>query len=292
MFKIPEKKIIVNNDDRTRLLEDDGTAYADGDVTPSAGKFMIETFTPYIAGSDLKLLDTAVRIKKTAASAAVGQVSRITVTAGTYGVASKETAYMIRVVYTDLQFDTEYQNRPIEKRIQVVFTGTKDQDALAAAINAAINAHTYMPITSAMDTDTDGAGADTAAPNEVVVTSEAGIKFDIYIKADTSVEETTPAFAGTVAVETAAALPIGKYDHLKNIDWARELDFDRNEDWFPEKGASYSTYYFIANFTGNVAGTQIAGATNLSGEVAFKLYVKEGLTLATALDLLVGDVNV
>lgn len=269
-FSIPVKEIIVNDDAQVRLLEDDGTVYAAADCTPSAGGFVLEGFLSMILGSKLVLLAAATRIRKEVPVAAVTELKSYVLT----DVAGSADS-VFRIVYEDLNFQSEYQNQPLEKRYQIS-SDWAAVDTLGAAIAAAINADKYAPVTAAY----------TAATDTLLVTAKrAGVKFSIY-----SSDITLPAATG----ETKAALGINIYDSVKNANWARNVEIDRTLNYVPLPGVTYNLYYFEfdSDSVASLGGLQVPSVIPGSSRNAVKLWVKDGLTLEAKLDLLVTDVNV
>lgn len=370
MFKIPIKQLIVNSDSQARLLEDDGTTYADGDCTPTGGGFILENFLPLVLGSKMTLLASATRIRAQAGAAAVACVGAATVsdTAG-----SKGDVFRVVVDSLDLA-PTVFQNTIVEKIYQL------RQDIAAASAVAQVETITITGTSGTADitlaggltktatfntnldtTASDFVSANAAAYAAVGITITSGTATIIFTAATAGVSFTAPAIAnatgdlaGTVAhtaanvesgaqkladeiaavinldsngfvtasvasnvvtltavtggqkvalysaditlswaEDTPAALPINTYDALKNKEWARNLDYDRNEWEMPRQGVTYKSYYFEVDWTGVIAGSDVAGQTNQAGRTGFMIYVNPAAsTLVTALDYLVGDVNV
>lgn len=297
-MKIPVKQIIVNDDSQVVLKEDDGTAYADGDCTPAAGGFILEGFLSLVLGSQLVLLKAATRIIKDTPVTGAGETTAYTVTSAA-GIPA-DSIFRLVTDSVDLT-PTEFQNRANEKRYQTSSAST-DAATTVAEIVAAINGDANSPVTAY-------AGFNNVTPVQddsakiVLVAKEVGIKVDLYIGSGVSGASVAKAAAGvtvyhtaedTSAVTAAASLPINTYDYLKNIEWAKNLDFDRNMNWMPLPGKEYNSYYFEMDgtpFVGHGDGSlhSIVPGAQRSG---FKVWAVTGSTLATKLDLLVGDVNV
>jgi hypothetical protein len=107
--------------------------------------------------------------------------------------------------------------------------------------------------------------------------------------------------AGTVVYHTAedtsvttveATDWVNDYENLKNIQWAGNIDFDRNAEYFPQKGQKYNSYFFKVDWTQNTGGLSVAGQKSVTGESTFIVYCKQGLALDTALDAFATDMNV
>lgn len=297
-MKIPVKQIIVNDDSQVVLKEDDGTAYADGDVTPSAGGFILEGFLSLVLGSQLVLLKAATRIIKDTPSAGAAETAAYTITAAS-GVAA---GTIFRVVTDSIDLTpTEFQNRPNEKRYQTSDATTTAATTVAELV-ATINADVNSPVTAYAGFNNVTPAQDDSA-KIVLVAKEVGIKVDLYLGSGATGISLAKSAAGatvyhtaedTSATTAAASLPINTYDYLKNIEWAKNLDFDRNMNWMPLPGKQYNSYYF------EIEGTAFVGHSDgsLHSEVpgkqrsGYKVWAVTGSTLATKLDLLVGDVNV
>jgi hypothetical protein len=266
MLKLPVKEIIVNKDSQVRLLEDDGTAYAAADATPSAGGFILEGYLSLTLGSQLVLLKAATRIIKDATAAGVAQIATFTVSS-----TSALKGDVFRIVSTSMDLTpTQYQNRDVEERYQL----SSDQSSaanLAAHIRDTINANKNSKVTAS------------AAGAVVTIThKEKGVTFGFF----------SSKILGAFAITTPAALPVNTYDTLKNRNWATNLDFDRNVEYFPEYGATYVSYYFEVDRAGFVGGQTVPSEKNVTSRTGYRLYVKTGSALITALDLLVTDMNV
>lgn len=282
MFQLPVKEIIVNDDSQVRLLNGaDGAAYtALTNLTPTTGSFILEGFIGPVSSTQVQLLTTATRIRKTAFSAGVAEVVTFTITAAAGGKAGDT----YRVVTDSLDLTpTEYQNRPTEKRYQLsVDCGTAD--AIKTELIARISADPSSQVTAA----SGGTGIVTLTAKKV------GVKVAAYVGEYAVVGQTTYSVTGVNAVTTPAALPVGTYDALKNINWAKNFTIDQNINWMPLPGAQYEAYYFEVN--GSVPA--ILGNDPIPNELhngtrfAVRLYVKNNLTLETALDHLVTDLNV
>lgn len=270
MFKLPVKDIIVNDDAQVRLLEDDGTAYVTGDVTPSAGGFILEGWSQLILGSALNLLAAATRIIKDVPSAGAAEITTYLLVTTT---AVADTVF--RIVYSSLDLmPTEQQNQPLEKRYQIPVQTTVD--GVGAALAAAINIDKYAPCVASYN-----AGTDTLT----LTAKNKGVTLDLY-----SSDYVLPA----KTITTPASLPVNTYDYLKNINWAKNFNIDRNLNWMPIPGNSYNSYYFevlsdsVADLGNDGVPSEVHGKTN-SG---YRVWVKTGTALDSAMNVLTGNVNV
>lgn len=268
IFEIPVKEIIVNEDTQVQLLEDDGTAYADNDTTPTTGGIILQGFLGLTMATEFELLATTTRIIKDAPAAAAAEVTSYVLTTATIAQDS-----VIRMVVDSLDLTpTEFQNRGYEKRYQIAAAATVD--AVGAAIAAAINGDKNAPVVAVYTSGTD---------TLQLTAKQTGQTVRLY-----SADYVLP----TVSVDTAASVGVNLYDNVKNVNWAQNVDFDRNPEWFPRKGAQYNSYYFRVKKK-SADGGDIAFPTLEKYDVVtdYRLYVRTGLTLATAMDLLVGDLN-
>jgi hypothetical protein len=297
-MNIPVKEIIVNDDSQVRLLEDDGTAYLAADASPSAGGFILEGFLSLLLGSQLQLLRAATRIIKDTPAAGVPETAAYTITAAA-GIL-KDSIFRVVTDSIDLT-PTEFQNRPLEKRYQTSAASTNAATTVAQMV-AAINADKNATVTAF-------AGFNNASPVQddsakiVLVAKSPGIKVDLYMSTSVAGITLAKVANGTTVYHTAedtsvttavATLPINTYDYLKNIEWHKNLDFDRNMNWMPLPGKTYNSYYFEVNGTAKVGHADGSLPSEVPGAIrtGYKVWAVVGSTLATKLDLLVTDMNV
>jgi hypothetical protein len=268
IFEIPVKEIIVNDDSQVQLLEDDGTAYADNDVNPTTGGVIFQGWLGLTWATEFELLAATTRIIRDTPSNGAAEVITYTLTSAD---APADCVFRLQVDSLDLT-PTEFQNRGYEKRYQIPAQTTVD--GVGAAIAAAINADSNAPVTAAYNSGTDVL---------TLTGKRVGETFRLY-----STDYVLPA----VSVTTPASLGVNTYAVLKNINWAKNLDFDRNEAWFPRQGAQYNSYYFrLKKKTADGGDTQYPTIEKKDVVTDYRLYVRTGTTLATAMDLLVGDLN-
>lgn len=298
-IKIPVKHLIANADSQARLLEDDGTPYTAADATPSAGGFILEGFLPLILGSELELLAATTRIRSEAASAGAAGAIRIELAVDSGAI--KGDIFHVRVKNPEL-VPTEFQQYiPLEKRYQLsggVAAATDSDHSVASQVVATINADKHAHVTAAVV-----AGVGNEGVIEITA-KEVGQSVEFYVSQENEAGGLTLATAPVVltydtgvkwTVQTVASNSVNDYEYLKNIDWARDLDFDRNVEFQPEYGASYTAYYFEANWSPkDIGGHTVPSIApeQQAGRTAFKVWVKDGLALKTAMDLLVTDMNV
>lgn len=277
MFRIPEKQIIINQVSQMRVLNLAGSGtYTDITTPATTDGFYLEGFLQPVLFSKLKLYATNLRIKAEVAVAPVAQTATFVCNAVT-GAAAGEP---FRIVYDSLdKTPTEYQNVPIEKHYQVSVNLAVNATAIATAtaIVAAINADKNSPVTAS------NGGTATVT----LVAKNTNMSFVLYTKPVSQGGLIT----GTFTVTVAPTKGINNYDNLKNINWAKNLDFDRNVEFFPEYGATYKSYKFIIQSTGFMASPDVAGGVPPTSETEIQLWIKTGLALITTMDLVVADAN-
>jgi hypothetical protein len=321
LHSLPIKEIIVNDDSQVIALEDDGTAYADNDiVADTSGGFILDGFINEILwasktaadangnkggkNSYIRFWSGSDRMLKTAYNAGAAEIGAWLI--ATSGTAKAGDTY--RVVVDSLELTpTEFQNRPTEKRYQLS-VDCATAAAIVTELVARINADKYSQVTAyAGFNNVTPAQDDTA--KIVLVPKKVGQTVGLYVgqysvvdQATYLVSATKQAAATTVyhtaedtsAVTAAAVLPKGTYDAVKNINWSKNFNIDVNLNWMPIPGANYNMYYFevatqqLQSQSGSnpnlneVAGEQVYGV---------RLYVKNGLTLDSALTLIEGDLG-
>lgn len=283
MFQIPVKEIIVNADSQVRLLNRaDGTAFTGTtNITPTSGGFILEGFLGPVLGSQLQLLGTNTRIIKTAATSGTAEIVTFTITAASGAKAGD----VYRVVTDSIDLTpVQYQNRPTEKRYQLS-VDCANANAIATELAARITADPNSQVTA------------TATTNAVTVTAKkVGVKIGVYVGQYAPLASGVSAYTvtGVLATSQAAALPIGSYDALKNINWAKNFSIDQNINWMPLPGVSYQTVYFEVNGPVNPlnGNSPIPNEIHNAARYGVRLYVKAGLTLETAIDALIADLNV
>lgn len=326
MFNIPVKEIIVNSDSqvvaqsqvtgRSPLIQ----AYADNDIVGSTntGALILEGFlnepiwcTSTAAttagfrggkGSYFNGATGAARMIRTAASAGVTAKVAYAITAAS-GAKAGDT---YRVVTDSLDLTpTEYQNRPTEKRYQLS-VDCANAGAIATELVARINADPKSQVIAYK-------GFNNASPAQddstkiVLVAKTAGVSVALYVGEFSVVGQTTYSVSLTKSANAAtvyhtaedtsvttsdAALPVGTYDALKNINWAKNFSIDQNINWMPLPGASYNTYYFeVVSPAGTLYPGNDVNPNELHNNQVYgvRLYVRSGLTLDTALNLVDGD---
>ncbi len=297
-FQIPVKSIIVNSDTQTQLLTLAGVAY-DGATnnTPTTGGFQLKGWLNGVNSSQLRLLSSATRvIKDDAATAGLAEIGAWTITAA--GGAKAGDVYRVMTDALDLQ-PSEFQNRAIEKRYQLS-VDCANAAAIVTNLVAVINADKNSMVTAYA-----GQVADTA--KICLVAKTKGQTVDLYVGAYAVPDQTTytvtaaKAAAGVTVdilagdqTTVAATLPMNTYEYLKNIEWHKNMDFDRNSEWYPQKDTNYVGYYFevVSSSVVNMGDNQVPSAAVNDATTGFKLWVKSGLTLDTALDALATDMNV
>lgn len=281
MFRLPQKQLIVNSATQLRVLKYDGSATYIDIVSPALATdgFFLEGFLQPLLFGSLKAVVSTTLIKAVAGAAGSAQVATWVINAVTGGDASGED---FQLVYQHLKLSpVENQNQPLMKHYQVSATLGSNPTAVntAIAIAAAINADKNCPVTVSRSSAT-----------LTFTAKEAGVAFTLYNKAPVRGGLITAAFT----VTTVPTLDIGTYDDLKNINWSKNVDFDRNAEFFPVYGQTYKSYRFIIKSTpfmpsGNNVASEAPRANSAESEV--RLWIANGLTLQTTMDLVVADAN-
>jgi hypothetical protein len=311
MFALPQKEIIVNDDTQVRALAStDGTTWvaevAGTNLLPgtAAHRFSLEGFLTNVPTTALNLLASAVRIRRSVGAAAVGETAGFTVAVVTTGINIYDEI-ILRTDALDLT-PTEYQNKASEKRYQ----SSKTTGTLATIIQHI--ADTINADKSARVTALVGRNNTTPLQNDsakiVLVAKQAGNTVDYLIhKAQAgqtnSISFTknavgTTIYYGTVdtvnTVTASATVGLNSYNSLKNVNWSKNFNIDQNINWMPLPGQLYNSYYFEVNgpLADNPGNRQVPNEPHTAARTAYMLYVKQGLTLDTALNELLIDMNV
>lgn len=311
MFNIPRKEIIVNDDTQVVLKgSTDGVtfvAYVAGtNLVPStaAHRVQMEGFLTNIPVTTLNLLTTATRVRKSTGTAAVVETASYVVALLGSGPAAGDIL-MLRTDSLDLT-PTEFQNKGTEKRYQF----TSAQTTVATIIShlvATINGDKAAPVVALA-----GRNNTTPAQNDsakiVLQAKKPGITIDDPIVLDLAsavngftltrdAAATTVYYStvdGTNVVTAKAALGINTYDYLKNINWAKNFDIDQNLSWMPLPNVTYNSYYFEVNGTvpDNSGNNPMANEVHGLIKTGYSIFVKQALTLDTALNEFLIDMNV
>jgi len=279
-FVIPRFQYIINNDEQTQLYGDDGTGpapYSAALVTPSAGKVAMIGELDWFNSNQFQVIDTAIRIRVGIADA--GDFREVAYTVGG-DVANVKAGHVFRVV-TDKpsKNDTAYQNIPVEKRYQLP-RDCATEDEVATAMADAINADTHSLVSVSVATNV-----------LTVADLDHGAKSNVYIGLDPAGD--LPVWELSPAVITEGKLPQNTYGALINLQWANGVDFDRNAEYYPERGATYKSYYFKLRAEEVASGGHsLPSAVPGISEVEYIFYAKEGTAFETAMNLLAIDMNV
>lgn len=255
-FSIPVKQVIVNADSQMDVINN-----VNG-VTPTIGDFTLSGFLSQTNSSQLELLAAAVRIRVVAPVVAAAEVATFTFTLG----AADGDVVIVRETSLDLT-PTESQNQPVDKRYQLPLaaaaTNTGD------AITAAINADPHAKVT-----------ASNVAGVVTLTAKETGATFDMYTGEGNVTLIELPAKNAT----TPATLGIGIYDTLKNIEFSKNIEEDRNQEYYPKKGSTYNQYYFEVNWsTVDLGGHDVPSLLPAAGKTAFQIWALVGGTVDTDL---------
>lgn len=284
MFRIPVKQLIVNNNTTQLLIkkyDGSGTYVNIGSPLLASSGFYLEGFLqPTLFGS-LVVNAAASRILAVAGSTGNVQISTYVANAVSAGNPSSEG---FRIVYQNLKLSgVEYQNQPLEKHYQLSATlgATPGANAVASAITNAINADKNAPVTATVSTAT------------VTLTGkEVGTTFTLY---NTPSNRYVPGLvSGTQTVTQAASLDINTYNSLKTLKFSDngQVDFDRNAEFFPVVGTTYKGYTFTVQSTGFTSSQLIPSQLpHPTAQTQFQLWIANGLTLQTVMDLVVANAN-
>lgn len=299
VVNIPVKTAIINTDDQVQLRNLSNGNYATGNCTPTSGGFILRGFLNNVAGSQLQLLSPATRIQKTTFSPGVKELNIYQFALS--GTAKKGDLFILRMFSLN-DSPVEFQNYSITKHFQLSKdAGTVNQ--LVADLAQLINADPYSPVIAIPGFNNASPAVDDR--NKLaLVAKETGRNFffelSSYVDGGTgrsiSITKLTygsQMYSNEDVLETAvqAALPVNTYDYLKNLHWSLNVEVDRNIEWFPRKGTNYVSYYFEVSKDVSPSGGYLPGSP-ASIRTGYKIWVADGLSLATAMDLLMADVNV
>lgn len=279
MFRIPQKKLIVNVASQLNIKKYDGSATYVDIVSPAllTDGFWLEGFLQPVLFGSLKAVVSTTLIKSTAGSTGNKQVATYVASAIT-GDASG-APFVVQYQAQQLA-PVEFQNQPLQKHYTLSATlGVNPANtAVATAIGAAINADKNAPVTASV-----------ASATVTLTAKDAGVDFLLFGKV-------TGLIAGTFTVTTAASQDINTYDVLKNINWSKSdqfgnYDVDRNAEQFPLFGSTYKSYRFILKSTPFNASMLVPSQKPSEVDTEFEIWIANGLTLQTTMDLVVADAN-
>lgn len=264
-FSIPVKQIIANNDNQMVVT-------SNGPLAGAVGDFTLAGWLSVTQAAQLELLAAATRMRVTAAAPAVQHAIEVTFTTGS----ADGDVIKVRTDSLDLT-PTEYQNHAEEKRYQLPLTadGTAAAQAAADTINA--DPHALVIASAAAGVLTLGAKS-----------------INYFVEVYASVDNVTllPASISTV-VTVAGTLGVGTYDTLKNIEWAKNVEHDRNLEYYPQRNTLYTQYYFEVNWsTVDLGGHDVPSLLPAAGKTAFQIWTVEGSQLDTDLAAIATAVNV
>lgn len=282
MFKAPIKQLIINSASQVEFLKYDGSATYVDIVSPQKatdGFFLRGFLQPILFGS-LKAVVSTTLIYAQAGAAGAKQVATFACNAVT-GDCSSEN-FIIRYVSLKLS-PTEYQNQPLLKHYQV--SASMPLNATAAQV--------ATQIALAITTDKNSPVTATALSTTVTITAkESGVEF-LLVPTPTN---RGGLITGTFTVTTAPTVDIGTYDDLKNINWAKSsntgpLLFDQNAEYFPVFGQTYKSYRFITKGTPFNSSELIPSLEPGIVDREVRIWIANGLTAQTTMDLIVADAN-
>ena len=298
------------NDDTQVVLKasTDGVTFsayvAGSNLVPAtaAHRVQMEGFLTNIPVTSLNLLAAATRVRKSTGAAAVVETASFVIALVGTGPAQDDVV-MLRCDSLDLT-PTEFQNKGFEKRYQ--FSAAKNSVALIIAhLVATINGDKAAPVTAYAGFNNATPAQDDSAKITFVAKKTNVTITDLigdFVNAANGFTATRVANGTTVygpiedAVNTTAlATPgINSYDYLKNINWAKNFSIDQNINWMPLPGVIYNSYYFEVNGTvpDNVGNAPIANEVHGLVKTGYSIFVKNSLTLNTALNEFAIDMNV
>jgi len=264
-FSIPIKQLIANKDNQIVVT-------TSGPLAGAVGQFTLAGFLSSVQASQLEILPDGDRMRVTPFAAAVQHAIEVTFTTG----AADGDVFKVQTDSLDLT-PTEYQNQPVEKRYQLPLCA--DATATATAAAAAINADPHALVIAS-----HSAGVLTLGAKSITY----------FILAYASESNVTLLPAGvTNAVTVQGTLGTGTYDTLKNIEFAKNVDFDRNAEYYPARGGEYNQYYWEVNWiTVDLGGHDVPSLLPASGRTAFQIWAVDGGAVDTALDAIATAVNV
>ena len=286
-FNLPRFQYIINNDEQAQLFGDDGggaQAYAATLLSPTnaAHKFSVIGELDWNFTTSLALQETAVRIRVESSSNGTARSVDYQVTGTIDATHPVAAGHVVRVV-TDMPSKevTAYQNIPIEKRYQIPSECTSAEE-VAQGIVDAISADSNALVTATIGA---GGGAFTIDDNDVLT------KSNLYVGLAPDGE--VAAWGVTATVQDEGAGPINTYETLKNLQWSNSVDFDRNVEYYPERGVGYNSYTFFIE-TQEVASGGQSLPSQIPGtfKAEYVFYVKGGLDLDTAFAAFATDMNV
>lgn len=295
-FKIPMFQYILNEDFQAVLKADAAgtiTDYAAGtDLSPAnaAHLFKLEGEFDWFKATQLSLLAAATRVRKQVWATAVKAIKSYTVPA------AATQGDVFRIVYDSFdKTPTAFQNIPLEKRYQISATQATAATVVANIV-AVINADPNAPVVAY-------AGFNNVTPVQddsakiVLIAKDYRVDFNLYssalsFTADAAGTTVYHTAEDTSAVTVAASDWVNDYENLKTVQWANGVDFDRNAEYFPQKGAKYNSYYFEIDWSQDTGGHTVPGQAAVNGKSKFIVYAKQGLAVDTALDAFATDMNV
>jgi len=267
-FSIPVKQIIVNSDSQVDVI--DGLT----GINDATGPFGISGFFNNLDASQLDVLpEGSIKVREVPAVAATAEDADFTFTLG----AAAGDVVIVRENSLDLT-PTEFQNQDVDKRYQLPVCADAVATAVAAA--AAINADPYAKVVATAP----GAGVLT------LVAKETGSEFAVYT-GESNVTLLEPV-APVKDPDVVAVLGTGNYDTLKNINFSKNIEEDRNQEYFPKKGSTYTQHYFEVNWTTvDLGGQRVPSALAAAGKTAFQIWSVVGSATEIALKALTVKLN-
>ena len=296
-FRIPKKLHVINSDDDARILNQTGAVYSDGDISAINGTegFSIEGLTPNIFGNELVVISGTTRISKEAAVSAVSDITAFEV-----GSTSAAAGLVFRLVWESLNHEeVEMQNFYKEKQYQIS-AAQASAAAIATNIAAVINADKNSPVTAAAGFNNVTPVQDDSA-KVVLFAKETGVDVRLYAEDLTLTQDAAGVTVYHTAEDTSAVTVdgtrgVGNYGNLKTEKYAdyMGLNIDTEVKWHFQPGVQYQRYRFLSNKANQITTGGLVEPSEVTGQsqVEFELFVRAGISLEAAMDVLAADVNV
>lgn len=296
-FRIPKKLHVINSDNDARILNQAGAVYSDGDISGINGTegFSIEGLSPNIFGNELVVISGTTRISKEVAVAPVTGIFAWTCPA------AAAAGDVFRLVWESLNHEeVEMQNYYKEKQYQISAVQAT-ADAVAINIAAVINADKNAPVVAYAGIDDSGGTTTVDSLGTVMlVPKDPAVEVRLYAEAFTltaAAVGTEVAYATNTSFTTIApTLGAGNYLTLKTQKYADPsgLNIDTEVKWNFQPGVQYHRYRFWSNKANQITTGGLVEPSTVTGQsqVEFEIFVRDGISLEAAMDVLAADVNV
>jgi len=228
-FVIPTFQYIINNEEQAVLFGsndgDDAVPYVPGLLSPLDidDKFNIEGELGWIDTTALQLISPGVRVVKQIPEPTAYSIIE-------YGI-TKVTDLPLDFVFktSSREFASSqivYESEPLVKNYQIAIPGATAAD-IALQIVDTINADKNALVVAEIG----------AAPENVLLRS---VSIGVVSKLVADEDYLTLAIISNLI----GSIGKGNYKNLKNVQWANCTDFDRDAEYLPKQGASYTAYFF------------------------------------------------